>query len=382
MMTLVLMLSFGGSLRRWRDAGILSRELELYLEYLRRGLFERVVIYSYGSTDEAVLAELDLPVEIFGRIEIVGPEQQLRGLGGRLAHSFDIAHLKRAAAGAMVCKTNQISGSWSAIVVRLLGVPLFVRCGYILSRRHWLNRKYGAAVVSTLLEGVLFNAANLVSVTTADAAAHVRKAVFRKPRIFVAPTYVDTEVFCANAADKPDDDTLVYVGRLEPQKNLASLIEACAKTGASLQIIGDGSLRETLKALAAKLGAKVEFTPSLQNTQIAALYRSRRYFVLPSLHEGLPKALIEAMAAEMICIGTAIPGTMDLLRDGETGFLARDTGADAIAAAITRARTDPRRNVIARQARRLVLANHSLPGYADREFGEIMGSLGRSGESS
>lgn len=381
-MTLLLILSFGGSLRRWRDAGILSREIELYVEYLRRGLFERVVIYSYGSADEEVLGDAGLPLDLVEKFEIIGPARPLRNLPARLAHSLDPRALRRAVKGAAMCKTNQISGSWTAMLVRVLGVPLFVRCGYILSRRHFLNGKYLAGAVSAMLEGLVFNAARLISVTTQDAAARVEKfQVLRPGRLFVAPTYVNTELFRAQAAAKPANDVLVYVGRLEPQKNLGSLIEACAITGSALQIIGSGSLRADLEAKARNLGVATEFVSSLQNTEIAALYGTRRYFVLPSLQEGLPKALIEAMSSEMICIGTAIPGTADLLREGETGYLAEGTDPQAIAVAIKRAQQDPRNLEVAAAARRHVLEHHSLPGYATREFEEITRALSPVGEA-
>ena len=371
-MTLLLILSFGGSLQRWRDGGILSREIELYVEYLRRGMFERVIVFSYGSSDRDVLRQAGLPADLTDRFEIIGPSQPLHTPLAKLAHSLNPALLRDAAKRASICKTNQISGSWTALLLRLLGVPMFVRCGYILSRRHFLNGKHLAGLVSAGLEGVVFNAARLVSVTTKDAAERVALfRVMRRNQVFVAPTYVNTELFDSRAGDKPADETLVYVGRLEPQKNLANLIEACAMTGSALEIIGTGSLRAELEGLARRLAANVSFTTALQNDEIAALYWKRRYFVLPSLQEGLPKALIEAMSSEMICIGTAIPGTMDLLREGETGYLARGTDPAAIAAAIERARQDPRQVAVARAAREYVLSQHSLPGYATREFDEI-----------
>ncbi len=375
-MTLLLILSFGGSLQRWRDGGILSREIELYVEYLRRGLFERVIVFSYGSLDRDVLRQAGLPADLVDRFEIIGPPRPLRSALAKLAHSLNPVLLRDAAGRASICKTNQISGSWTALLLRLLGVPMFVRCGYILSRRHFLNGKHLAGLGSAGLEGVVFNAARLISVTTKDAAERVaRVRVMRRGQVFVAPTYVNTELFDSRAGDKPAGETLVYVGRLEPQKNLANLIEACAMTGSALEIIGAGSLRAELEGHVRRLAANVSFTTALQNVEIAALYRKRRYFVLPSLQEGLPKALIEAMSSEMICIGTAIPGTMDLLREGETGYLAQGTDPAAIAAAILRARQDPRQLDVARRARAHVLSQHSLPGYATREFDEIRRAL-------
>ena len=119
--------------------------------------------------------------------------------------------------------------------------------------------------------------------------------------------------------------------------------------------------------LAAASGVDVRIVQLLPNSEIAELFKSYRYYVLPSLHEGLPKSLIEAMSSEMICIGTNVPGISDLLSDEATGYLSDGLDEAAIAAAIDRARSDPAKVEVAKAARAYVAAHHSIRTYVERE---------------
>ncbi|WP_062207317.1 glycosyltransferase family 4 protein [Aureimonas sp. AU12] len=378
---MLLLLSFGGSLRKWHEAGILSREIELYLEYLRLDLFSDIDIFSYDPDDAASLALIDCEPAIRARLHVIVPQPSRRGRMGALRHSLDRALVRRMArSGVSVVKTNQASGGWTALLFAAAGIPIFARCGYILSRRHWKNRKIPQAAISWALEFALFNAARVISVTTDAAAATVRSMTFGRRPVFVAPTYVNTDLFKGDVRDKPQSDAVIFVGRLTPQKNVLALVEAVKIAGVPLTIVGDGPLRGEVDALITRLGADVSIIPRLQNTEIAALYRTHRLFALPSVHEGLPKVLIEAMSAEMICVGTAVPGIVDMIEDGRTGYLAPDLAPATIAAAIDRARSDPARERVAAAARAHVLARHSLRSYVEREFDRIRAaipSLGR-----
>ena len=374
-MKLLLLLSFGGSLRRWHETGILSREIELYVEHLRLGHFRTIDIYSYDPDDGACLSLIDCPDDIRARLRIVTPRRGRGGSLGKLLHSLDVGLLNRLAKDLSVVKTNQISGAWSALILWAMGVPVFVRCGYLLSRRHWKNGNWLQAGIAGLLETALYNAARVISVTTEGAAKTVGRMTFGRRRVFVAPTYVNTELFNADVAAKPRSRTVVFVGRLEPVKNVPNLISACHMAGAPLILVADGSRRSEVSGLIARLSADVQIIPRMQNVDISTLYHQHRLFALPSLHEGLPKALIEAMAAEMICIGTPVPGITDLIQDGVTGYLSADFGPASITAAIERALGDPNSETVGRAARAAVVERHSLRSYVDREFNEMRAAI-------
>jgi glycosyltransferase involved in cell wall biosynthesis len=123
---------------------------------------------------------------------------------------------------------------------------------------------------------------------------------------------------------------------LDGQKDQATLIRALAllpRTDAQLVLVGDGPDREILAALAAELApARVLFT-GYQADPIPWL-AAADIFVLPSIAEGLPGALIEAMAAELPSIATDIPGNCDLVLNGKTGLLVETRAPEALARAI------------------------------------------------
>jgi glycosyltransferase involved in cell wall biosynthesis len=371
-MRLLLLLSFGGSLRKWREQGILRREMELYVKYLETAEAERLVILSYDP-DDAGMLELAVPdPALRSRVDLIVPRKRATSVLRRLAYSLGGQVLREARArGVTVVKTNQISGSWTALMLRLFGMPFLARCGYILSRRHWKNRRYLAAASSLVLEILLFNLAFSVSVTTPGAASTVGRLVLDKSKIFVAPTYVNTELFSPKDPVEPREADVVFVGRLEPQKNVAALIEACALAGATLRIVGTGSLRNEVRSAIAACPVPVVLSEKLDNDEIAALYNRCRLFVLPSLHEGLPKVLIEAMSSGMVCVGTPVPGTTDLIIDGCTGILCSGTDAGGIADGIRRGLSLTNAGEMGKRARQYVLDYHSLSSYFAREASAI-----------
>jgi glycosyltransferase involved in cell wall biosynthesis len=373
-MKLLFILTFKGSLEKWSREGIANREMEICFEYLRRDLFTHIQVYSYSPNDREFLDTLNAPPELKQRIELIVPARELRTVWDHVRHSLSLGRVRHAIReGAAICKTNQINGCWTAILARLLGCRMLLRCGYVLSWRLFNNGHWGRAVLALLIEALGFNLAGVGSVTTQDAARYVKRLMpWGKARIFVAPTYVNTDIFWGEIGARPNDRRVLFVGRLVPEKNVLAMIDACERVGASLTMVGQGPLAEKAVARAAERGVDLTYHPLVMNEQIADLMKSHRYFLLPSLHEGLPKVLIEAMATEAICIGTPTSGGRALLLPGRTGYLADGYSADAIARALAEAMSDPGAASIARAARAFVLERHSIAAYADREYGRMM----------
>lgn len=82
-----------------------------------------------------------------------------------------------------------------------------------------------------------------------------------------------------------------------------------------LDIVGSGPLREPLARLAQQLGVShmLEFRPPVSHAEMPEIYRRSDFFIMPSVFEGLPLALIEAMASKLPIIATAIPGVTTVL---------------------------------------------------------------------
>jgi glycosyltransferase involved in cell wall biosynthesis len=138
-----------------------------------------------------------------------------------------------------------------------------------------------------------------------------------------------------------------YVGRLVPVKNLPLLLSALELARAvnprvRLLLVGEGESGEQLRALVAarRLGDVVELAGWC--TDLPAVYERFDALLLGSLNEGTPVAVIEAMAAGLPVVATAVGGVPDVITDGEDGVLVAPGDAPAMAAAMLRLAGDER----------------------------------------
>lgn len=367
MRVLTLFLSNGFSLLAWEREAILSREILLYLHFLREGAFDRIQIFSYDAGDRSYVKRLAEAEPLYERIDILAPptgaltgvRAALWGLRGVVAH-------RRAIERSLALKTNQISGSWAALLAaRLTGRPLVLRMGYLLSRRFRKNGHGLRARIAGMVEAAAFRAARHVLVTSREVAEALASDPATAEKIVLTPTYVDVSTF-APKQDYRFDEPLIWVGRMTPQKNPENLLHACKLAQRDIVLVGRGELEAKLRALAAGLPVEVTFAGLVPNDQLAAKLREHSVFILPSLHEGLPKVLIEAMASGLVCIGTRISGIEDLIEDGVNGYLVDGFEPEDIAAVIRRAYGE-RNAELGRRARATVEDAFSLERYAARE---------------
>lgn len=136
------------------------------------------------------------------------------------------------------------------------------------------------------------------------------------------------------------------VGRLDHQKGHRYLLEAMPevlrhRSETRLLVVGEGSLLISLQDQAARLRllSKVIFTGFRRD--VPELMAAMDVVVLPSLYEGLPLTLIEAMAMARPVVATAVDGTLDLIEDGVSGLLVPPADPIALARAILHLLDDP-----------------------------------------
>jgi glycosyltransferase involved in cell wall biosynthesis len=131
---------------------------------------------------------------------------------------------------------------------------------------------------------------------------------------------------------------LVTAGILNRGKNIESLVECAPKIemkNVYVLIVGDGfrevdfRYRDSLQGLAKKLGVdkQVLFTGWLEKEDLWKIYFASDLFVLPSLSEGMPNALLEALGLNLACMGSWIPGIKDILQYEELMFDPKDDKA-------------------------------------------------------
>ena len=193
-------------------------------------------------------------------------------------------------------------------------------------------------------------------------------------KISVIPNGLDLAEFDAAAALHPESATpdtageliIGTVGRLEPQKGMKYLIDAFAQLPhhrhpAQLWIIGSGPDERMLRNRAQLAGVleRVKFLG--QRSDVPALLSHFDLFVLPSLWEGLPNAVLEAMAASRAVVATAVHGTVEAVEQEKTGFLVPAGDPDALAGAMEKLLGDPNlRQAFGTAGRHKVAAEFSM----------------------
>lgn len=160
---------------------------------------------------------------------------------------------------------------------------------------------------------------------------------------------------------------VLFVGKLDPQKNVSMLIEAMRMTADDvlLLIVGDGPLCLSLEQQAASLGlhGRVRFFGIVRN--VLPFYRAADVFVLPSRAEGASNVLLEAMSMRLPCIGSDIAGIRAMIDDGVSGYLAPIDDAGALGRTIARVCADADgARVVAENARQSVVARFSFDHVA------------------
>ena len=162
----------------------------------------------------------------------------------------------------------------------------------------------------------------------------------------------------------PDDLLVGTVGRLEPVKGFAYFVEAAhaiayAAHNARFIIVGDGSLERRLRQQALNLGGSIRFLG--HRDDVPDLMAAMDVFVLPSLNEGMGRVLLEAGAAGVPAVATAVGGVPDIVADGKTGLLVPPRDAAAIAKAVIDLAGDAERRARMGEAgRAFVVPDYSL----------------------
>ena len=139
-----------------------------------------------------------------------------------------------------------------------------------------------------------------------------------------------------------DRSIVLTLARLAEQKGIGCLIEAATRVPeAVFAVAGDGPERGVLEAKADALGVRNRFLFLGHRRDAPDLLASCDLLVLPSLFEGLPVSVLEAMASAKPVVATAVGGTDEVVEHGVTGFLVPPSDPAALADAIRKVLADP-----------------------------------------
>lgn len=218
--------------------------------------------------------------------------------------------------------------------------------GRVLGRPGGVERRFRwfKAPLQIVLGSLTASVADLVLAPSAATAEEIRRD-YKVERPGVLPNVTGgLPVEPVQDEAVAEGDFFLFVGRLRIRKGVEVLLEAMkALPQARLLIAGDGEHRAALERRAAELelGAAVRFLGRCDAGRVRGLLRRARALVVPSIYEGMPLVVLEAMEAGVPVIASAVSGIPEVVEDGGTGWLVPPEEPEALADALTRAWTDP-----------------------------------------
>lgn len=242
------------------------------------------------------------------------------------AGGYTIVHTHSSKAG--------ILGRWAA---KAAGVPVIVHTVH-----GWAHNDYQRALIRQIYIGLEKITLPITDKLTTDSVLNIDKGL--QDGIGRRKNYVDTPIRCGIELDRfgqpqippeqtrtawniPLDAVVVgTVGRLSPQKAPLDFVRTAGMIArqfpqAWFVMVGDGPLRADVEALIVELGLSNRFVLTGLRDDVPEILAMFDLFLLPSLWEGLPRVLPQAMATGLAIVATAVDGNVEAIREGLNGRL-------------------------------------------------------------
>lgn len=327
---LVLVFTYGMTLKAWRDTGMLERELALYRAIAPE--YGGIILVTYGDADETRILDENIPEDLRSRFSVIYNDsnqtqaQYAQALPERVTRALsDVS--------SVVVKTNQMMGGEVGVRItqaaRSAGkrVGLVARGGFLWTRlvTHEHGPHSDAASDAASREEFLCRNADVVVGTTQEMIEDLSWRYGLNPALTrIIPNYVLTDRNPTEAVDR-EAGLILYAGQLIPVKRVDLLIDAMAqltddiKPLLRLEIVGEGPEYSALVERAKQNGARVEFKPRMPHRELMERMHKCMIYAQASEMEGHPKTVIEAMSTGAAVVVADSPGLGTVVDHGSTG---------------------------------------------------------------
>ena len=217
---------------------------------------------------------------------------------------------------------------------------------FVASQRGDYHARYGKFRL-WLTEKFIYNTADTLLTNSTQIQRHLHqrypdKNIISIPNLLELPT----EKWSQQHRDDTQEKLIVSVGRFASEKGHRYLIEALNLLNEQdfswrCTFLGDGELEAELRALATEYGLSEQIAFPGFCEDVFSVLLTADVFVLPSLHESSPNALIEAMGIGMPCIASDVGGIVDLIESEKNGISIPPQDASSLAASLHRVLTEP-----------------------------------------
>lgn len=357
--SILLFMTYGMNLQKWKEMGILDRELTLYNGFVDKGFDVKIV--SFTSEDENDLVNSGITVIPYYKF-VPNFNNKILNL---LMSFFSWFYLRKSFHNYDIIKTNQMGGSWCCYLFKLIDrKPFVVRCGFELLWNHYREstgfvKKYLVSAFFYLIEFFSYLFADKIVLTNESSKEFVLKMFLfvKSSKIVIIRNFVDPNIFKSLIDIQDRKNEFIFVGRLNKIKNL-DLFLSFLPPDIPLNIVGEGEEKSRLIQISKDRNLKVNFLGRLDNESLPKIFNEYKFFVLPSRFENAPKALQEAMSCGCVVFGNDTFGINELIKNDVNGILF-DVNNDSIESIFNRLTTD--------KARLLELSNTARM-FAEKEF--------------
>lgn len=333
-MTVGFVLTAGAGYDQWKKNGTFERELAIYWKLAAEGWTVRV--FSYNRND----CHQNVPEKVSTHIVPFAGLPRIFLLLRQLALPFVNSRKNRCD----VLITNQAhNGGWTAVfAAKVWRAKSIARCGYVFGE--WVDGQKMRSIRNSIkknLEKWSFKLSDRCIIPTMPLVEWVVSNYhIDRNKIARIPNFVMTDQFKPDAKGAEVYD-VIHVGRLSYEKRPLLILEAlkgCDQQ--SVLFVGDGPLKNASVLYASENNIPLKVMESVTNSSLPELLNQSKCFVIASIREGHPKALVEAMACGCVCIGADRPGINTILTHNENGLLF-DSTAEGLRNAIADAQCNP-----------------------------------------
>ena len=357
-MNVILFFTYDISLKTWQEIGLLEREMKYFNKLIKYGI--KLTLVTYGdSSDLGIINNSNISV-----IPIYSLYRKPRRRLAKYFKSFIIPYLIRnELKNCDLIKTNQLLGSWVAILIKLLlKKPLFTRTGYDMynfsknmGKTFYIQFLYKSLTSLTLRFSDLYTVSSKSDMKLFKTS---KKNVLYRPN-WILPVNTPVNIEKMNK--------FISIGRLEMQKNYEKTIEFMSETNFEIDIVGEGSLNVKLAKLADSKKIKMRILDQLENDELLSLLAKYKFYISNSNFEGHPKSLLEAMSVGCVVFASNISNHIELIDHGKNGFLIDNNSKKSFEDLIENI-DNLELESIAKNAVSFVHENFSLEKASDEEF--------------
>jgi glycosyltransferase involved in cell wall biosynthesis len=225
-----------------------------------------------------------------------------------------------------------MAGMIISLLSKMYRVPSLIYYQYDWTAWKKIEGNLADYIVARLAEKISLRYSTAILTTTPTLRKKIIDRGYDADRVYVVPNPVNIEKFRPmnktavrrKLGMKEEEKSILFAGRLVSQKNLFVLLKAVRRVnGVRLYMAGGGDQEEKLRDLTLRLGIenRVVFLGRISQEVLVEYMNACDVFVLPSLYEGHPKVLVEAMACGCAVIASDVEGNNDVVVDGKNGLL-------------------------------------------------------------